>query len=131
MLDYFVVFSRGGLVLWSQTNKPLADDSVNKLIRAGALFFVSALSLVVHRLCLCACVLQTVLLEERASASSWTNGEYALDYAFDNERDLVFVVRFDSLKRVRRVPRVKMPARRRRCTSASCRSALARSSSAS
>ena len=66
MLDEFVIFSRRGLVVWKKTDSRVKGDPVDDLIR-------------------------TVLLEERAGKSHHTCASYALKWALDNERQLVYV----------------------------------------
>ena len=74
MLDLFLVYHRGGLVLWRRELEPLTGHPVSELIR-------------------------TVLLEERAELTSFNSGKYTLRWCFDNELDLVFVVRFVRMPR--------------------------------
>ena len=66
MLDEFVIFSRKGLVIWKKTDSRVKGDPVDDLIR-------------------------TVLLEERAGKSFHTVQNYALKWALDNKRQLVYV----------------------------------------
>ncbi|XP_055354799.1 signal recognition particle receptor subunit alpha homolog [Paramacrobiotus metropolitanus] len=68
MLDFFTIFSKGGIVLfYFQSTKGLFLPSVNALIRS-------------------------VLLEERGGKQQFHHDSLQLQYKLDNEFDLVFVV---------------------------------------
>jgi hypothetical protein len=66
MIDLFTVFTRGGKVLWKHEEHKVEGRPVHELI-------------------------QRVLLEERAAATSYTHGNWTLQWAFDNDAELVFV----------------------------------------
>ncbi|XP_048369060.1 signal recognition particle receptor subunit alpha [Sphaerodactylus townsendi] len=76
MLDFFTIFSKGGLVLWcfQGVRGPAAACSapVNALIRS-------------------------VLLQERGGSNSFTHDSLTLKYKLDNQFELVFVVGFQKI----------------------------------
>ncbi|XP_043229344.1 signal recognition particle receptor subunit alpha-like isoform X1 [Amphibalanus amphitrite] len=73
MLDFFVIFTKGGIVLWCfEGTKDLFAPSVNALVKS-------------------------VLLQERTGISSFTDASWTLKYRLDNEFDLVFVVGFQKI----------------------------------
>uniref|UniRef100_W5KRY6 SRP receptor subunit alpha n=1 Tax=Astyanax mexicanus TaxID=7994 RepID=W5KRY6_ASTMX len=72
MLDFFSIFSKGGLVLWCFQGAGVSGSfagPVNALIRS-------------------------VILQERTGNSSFTHNALSLKYKLDNEFELVFVVGF-------------------------------------
>jgi len=73
MLDFFVIFTKGGIVLWCfQSTKELFASSVNALVKS-------------------------VLLQERTGVSSFAHQSWTLKHRLDNEFDLVFVVGFQKI----------------------------------
>jgi len=73
MLDFFVIFSKGGIVLWCcQGAKDIVFTSVNALIRS-------------------------VILQERSGNGSFDQGSLMLQYKLDNEFELVFVAAFQKI----------------------------------
>ncbi|NXV00639.1 SRPRA protein, partial [Cettia cetti] len=74
MLDFFTIFSKGGLVLWcfQGVRGPAATAPVNALIRS-------------------------VLLQERGGNNSFTHEALTLKYKLDNQFELVFVVGFQKI----------------------------------
>ncbi|XP_054853827.1 signal recognition particle receptor subunit alpha [Eublepharis macularius] len=76
MLDFFTIFSKGGLVLWcfQGVRGPAAACTapVNALIRS-------------------------VLLQERGGSNSFTHDALTLKYKLDNQFELVFVVGFQKI----------------------------------
>ncbi|NWS49360.1 SRPRA protein, partial [Probosciger aterrimus] len=72
MLDFFTIFSKGGLVLWCFQGGPAATAPVNALIRS-------------------------VLLQERGGNNSFTHEALTLKYKLDNQFELVFVVGFQKI----------------------------------
>uniref|UniRef100_A0AAY4CWF7 SRP54-type proteins GTP-binding domain-containing protein n=1 Tax=Denticeps clupeoides TaxID=299321 RepID=A0AAY4CWF7_9TELE len=75
MLDFFAIFSKGGIVLWcfqgAGVTEPFAGP-VNALIRS-------------------------VILQERSGSNSFTHNALSLKYKLDNEFELVFVVGFQRI----------------------------------
>lgn len=68
MLDYFTIFNKRGVVLFSYPQaKKLPGAPVDRLIK-------------------------DVLLEERSGENSYTLDTYALKWTFANDFDLIFVV---------------------------------------
>ncbi|XP_053943157.1 signal recognition particle receptor subunit alpha isoform X2 [Cuculus canorus] len=74
MLDFFTIFSKGGLVLWcfQGVRGPVATAPVNALIRS-------------------------VLLQERGGNNSFNHEALTLKYKLDNQFELVFVVGFQKI----------------------------------
>ncbi|XP_060083523.1 signal recognition particle receptor subunit alpha-like [Ylistrum balloti] len=73
MLDFFAIFSKGGLVLWYfQGTSQLFTPSINSLIK-------------------------TVLLQERSGNNSFTHDALTLKYKLDNEFEMVFVVGYQKI----------------------------------
>ncbi|XP_029647624.1 signal recognition particle receptor subunit alpha isoform X1 [Octopus sinensis] len=73
MLDFFSIFSKGGIVLWCfQGTSQWFTPSVNALIKS-------------------------VLLQERSGSSSYTHESLTLKYRLDNEYELVFVVAYQKI----------------------------------
>ncbi|XP_037083854.1 signal recognition particle receptor subunit alpha-like isoform X2 [Pollicipes pollicipes] len=73
MLDFFVIFTKGGIVLWCfQGTTELFGPSVNALVKS-------------------------VLLQERTGLSSFVHQSWTLKHRLDNEFDLVFVVGFQKI----------------------------------
>lgn len=73
MLDFFSIFSKGGIVLWCfQGTTQLFTPSVNALIKS-------------------------VILQERTGNSSYTHEALTLQYRLDNEHELVFVVAYQKI----------------------------------
>ncbi|XP_072210976.1 signal recognition particle receptor subunit alpha [Excalfactoria chinensis] len=76
MLDFFTIFSKGGLVLWCfqgvRGPASAATAPVNALIRS-------------------------VLLQERGGSNSFTHEALTLKYKLDNQFELVFVVGFQKI----------------------------------
>eukprot|EP00727_Mastigamoeba_balamuthi_P002600 m51a1_g12337 putative signal recognition particle receptor (624) ;mRNA; r:498998-502058 len=73
MLEYFAVFTKGGIVLWSrQGTPPLHDNPVDSLV-------------------------SNVLLEERRGENSHIEGPYALKWTFANDCGLIFVAVYHKL----------------------------------
>lgn len=72
MLDYFTIFNKRGIVLFSYPQgKRLPGAPVDRLVK-------------------------DVLLEERSGEDSYSLDNYALKWTFANEFDLIFVVCFYS-----------------------------------
>jgi hypothetical protein len=68
MIETFLIFTRGGFVLFSSVvGKSLEGNPVNRLVAEQ-------------------------LLEERAAASEFTSGPYSLKWKLDNKRDIIYVV---------------------------------------
>ncbi|XP_060733718.1 signal recognition particle receptor subunit alpha isoform X2 [Tachysurus vachellii] len=75
MLDFFVIFSKGGIVLWCFQGSGVTESftgPVNALIRS-------------------------VILQERAGNSPFSHNALNLKYKLDNEFELVFVVGFQKI----------------------------------
>ncbi|XP_027017115.1 signal recognition particle receptor subunit alpha isoform X2 [Tachysurus fulvidraco] len=75
MLDFFVIFSKGGIVLWCFQGSGVTESftgPVNTLIRS-------------------------VILQERAGNSPFSHNALNLKYKLDNEFELVFVVGFQKI----------------------------------
>uniref|UniRef100_A0A8D8Y3Q0 Signal recognition particle receptor subunit alpha n=1 Tax=Cacopsylla melanoneura TaxID=428564 RepID=A0A8D8Y3Q0_9HEMI len=73
MLDFFTIFSKGGIVLWYfQSASQIFTPSLNALIKS-------------------------VILQERAGSSSFEHNGLVLKHRLDNEFDLVFVVGFQKI----------------------------------
>ncbi|XP_016318791.1 signal recognition particle receptor subunit alpha-like isoform X2 [Sinocyclocheilus anshuiensis] len=75
MLDFFAIFSKGGIVLWCFQGAGVAESftgPVNALIRA-------------------------VILQERSGNNSFTHNALSLKCKLDNEFELVFVVGFQKI----------------------------------
>ncbi|XP_071765718.2 signal recognition particle receptor subunit alpha [Centroberyx gerrardi] len=75
MLDFFTIFSKGGIVLWCFQGAGVTESftgPVNALIRS-------------------------VILQERSGNSSYTHEALSLKYKLDNEFELVFVVGFQKI----------------------------------
>jgi len=80
MLDFFSIFSKGGILLWCFKDAGLLPkdwetfpDTINELIKS-------------------------VLLQERAVKKNyWESGQLALRYKLDNEFDLVFVIGYQKM----------------------------------
>ncbi|XP_033758570.1 signal recognition particle receptor subunit alpha-like [Pecten maximus] len=73
MLDFFAIFSKGGIVLWYfQGTSQLFTPSINSLIK-------------------------TVILQERSGNNSFTHEALTLKYKLDNEFELVFVVGYQKI----------------------------------
>ncbi|XP_062861356.1 signal recognition particle receptor subunit alpha [Trichomycterus rosablanca] len=75
MLDFFAIFSKGGIVLWCFHGVGVSESftgHVNALIRS-------------------------VILQERSGNSSFTHNSLSLKYKLDNEFELVFVVGFQKI----------------------------------
>uniref|UniRef100_A0A673FWQ6 SRP54-type proteins GTP-binding domain-containing protein n=1 Tax=Sinocyclocheilus rhinocerous TaxID=307959 RepID=A0A673FWQ6_9TELE len=75
MLDFFAIFSKGGIVLWCFQGAGVAESftgPVNALIRS-------------------------VILQERSGNNSFTHNALSLKYKLDNEFELVFVVGFQKI----------------------------------
>ncbi|OWF52945.1 signal recognition particle receptor subunit alpha-like [Mizuhopecten yessoensis] len=73
MLDFFTIFSKGGIVLWYfQGTSQLFTPSINSLIK-------------------------TVILQERSGNNSFTHDALTLKYKLDNEFELVFVVAYQKI----------------------------------
>ncbi|KAK6172257.1 hypothetical protein SNE40_015958 [Patella caerulea] len=76
MLDFFSVFSKGGIVLWCfQGTSQLFTPSVNALIKS-------------------------VILQERSGSNSFTHEKLVLKYKLDNEFELVFVVAYQNIAKL-------------------------------
>lgn len=69
MIDQFVIFEKGGTVLWSRSFVPIKGDPVAMLVRS-------------------------VLLEDRLSIPELNVNNYTLRWQLDNQRGLIFVVVF-------------------------------------
>lgn len=73
MLDFFTIFSKGGIVLWCfQGTSQLFTPSVNALIKS-------------------------VILQERTGNSTFSHDALTLKYKLDNEFELVFVVAYQNI----------------------------------
>ncbi|CAB1349095.1 unnamed protein product [Coregonus sp. 'balchen'] len=75
MLDFFTIFSKGGIVLWCFQGTGVTESftgPVNALIRS-------------------------VILQERSGNNSYTHDAMSLKYKLDNEFELVFVVGFQKI----------------------------------
>lgn len=73
MLDFFTIFSKGGIVLWCfQGTSQLFTPSVNALIKS-------------------------VILQERSGNNSFSHESLTLKYKLDNEFELVFVVAYQNI----------------------------------
>lgn len=75
MLDFFTIFSKGGIVLWCFQGAGVTESftgPVNALIRS-------------------------VILQERSGNNSFTHDALSLKYKLDNEFELVFVVGFQKI----------------------------------
>lgn len=73
MLDFFTIFSKGGIVLWYfQGTSQLFTPSINSLIK-------------------------TVILQERSGNNSFTHEALTLKYKLDNEFEMVFVVAYQKI----------------------------------
>ncbi|XP_051953647.1 signal recognition particle receptor subunit alpha [Xyrauchen texanus] len=75
MLDFFAIFSKGGIVLWCFQGAAVTESftgPVNALIRS-------------------------VILQERSGNTSFTHNALSLKYKLDNEFELVFVVGFQKI----------------------------------
>ncbi|XP_062566702.1 signal recognition particle receptor subunit alpha-like [Saccostrea cucullata] len=73
MLDFFSIFSKGGIVLWYfQGTSQLFTPSINALIKS-------------------------VILQERSGNNSFTHDALTLKYKLDNEFELVFVVGYQKI----------------------------------
>ncbi|XP_066565634.1 signal recognition particle receptor subunit alpha [Amia ocellicauda] len=75
MLDFFTIFSKGGIVLWCFQGAGVSGSftgPVNALIRS-------------------------VILQERSGNNSYTHDSLSLKYKLDNEFELVFVVGFQKI----------------------------------
>lgn len=73
MLDFFAIFSKGGIVLWCfQGTSQLFTPSVNALIKS-------------------------VILQERSGSNSFTHEALTLKYKLDNEFELVYVVAYQKI----------------------------------
>ncbi|KAL2096517.1 hypothetical protein ACEWY4_008665 [Coilia grayii] len=75
MLDFFAIFSKGGIVLWCFQGAGVAESfagPVNALIRS-------------------------VILQERSGNNSFNHNALTLKYKLDNEFELVFVVGFQKI----------------------------------
>merc|ERR1712042_320561 len=74
MLDFFTIFSKGGLVLWNYSILTVGEftSPVNELIK-------------------------TVILQERGGSGRFNHGQLAIQYKLDNEFELVFVVGYQNI----------------------------------
>lgn len=75
MLDFFTIFSKGGIVLWCFQGAGVTESftgPVNALIRS-------------------------VILQERSGNNSYTHDKLRLKYKLDNEFELIFVVGFQNI----------------------------------
>uniref|UniRef100_A0A8C9YU68 SRP receptor subunit alpha n=1 Tax=Sander lucioperca TaxID=283035 RepID=A0A8C9YU68_SANLU len=75
MLDFFTIFSKGGIVLWCFQGAGVTESftgPVNALIRS-------------------------VILQERSGNNSYTHEALSLKYKLDNEFELIFVVGFQKI----------------------------------
>ncbi|ESO83355.1 hypothetical protein LOTGIDRAFT_133609 [Lottia gigantea] len=76
MLDFFSVFSKGGIVLWCfQGTSQLFTPSVNALIKS-------------------------VILQERSGSNTFNHDKLILKYKLDNEFELVFVVAYQNIAKL-------------------------------
>jgi len=72
MLDFFAIFTKGGIVLWCfQNTAELFTSTINELIR-------------------------NVILQDRVE-TEWNHNSLALQYKLDNEFDLIFVVAYQNI----------------------------------
>ncbi|KAL4228445.1 hypothetical protein ACF0H5_011491 [Mactra antiquata] len=73
MLDFFAIFSKGGIVLWYfQGTSQLFTPSVNSLIKS-------------------------VILQERSGSNQFTHEALTLKYKLDNEFELIYVVAYQKI----------------------------------
>merc|ERR1712098_217194 len=73
MLDFFTIFSKGGILLWSfQGTSQLFTPAVNSLIKS-------------------------VILQERSGNNSFSHEALTLKYKLDNEFELIFVVAYQNI----------------------------------
>uniref|UniRef100_A0A2C9K4M0 SRP54-type proteins GTP-binding domain-containing protein n=1 Tax=Biomphalaria glabrata TaxID=6526 RepID=A0A2C9K4M0_BIOGL len=73
MLDFFTIFSKGGIVLWCfQGTSQLFTPSVNALIKS-------------------------VILQERTGNNTYSHESLTLKYKLDNEFELIFVVAYQNI----------------------------------
>ncbi|KAL8598050.1 hypothetical protein ACOMHN_062648 [Nucella lapillus] len=73
MLDFFTIFSKGGIVLWCfQGTSQLFTPSVNALVKS-------------------------VILQQRTGTNSFSHESLTLKYKLDNEFELVFVVGYQKI----------------------------------
>ncbi|XP_076438427.1 signal recognition particle receptor subunit alpha-like isoform X2 [Babylonia areolata] len=73
MLDFFTIFSKGGIVLWCfQGTSQLFTPSVNALVKS-------------------------VILQQRTGTDSFSHESLTLKYKLDNEFELVFVVGYQKI----------------------------------
>jgi len=72
MLDHFTIFTKGGIVLWSNNETKLKGNPVDNLVRS-------------------------VLLEERGGQNYSTSDNYSMKWTFANEFDLLFVVVYQKI----------------------------------
>jgi len=73
MIDFFAIFSKGGIVLWCfQGTSQIFTSSVNALIKA-------------------------VILQERTGQLSYNHENLTLKYKLDNEFELVYVVAYQKI----------------------------------
>ena len=73
MLDFFTIFSKGGIVLWCfQGTSQLFTPAINSLIKS-------------------------VILQERTGNNTYTHEALQLKYKLDNEFELVFVVAYQKI----------------------------------
>ncbi|CAG5120037.1 unnamed protein product, partial [Candidula unifasciata] len=73
MLDFFTIFSKGGIVLWCfQGTSQLFTTSVNALIKS-------------------------VILQERTGNNTFSHESLLLKYKLDNEFELIFVVAYQNI----------------------------------
>lgn len=80
MLDFFSIFSKGGILLW-------CFKDLNLLPKEWEAFTPTVNNLI-----------KSVLLQERATSDRyWENGQLALKYKLDNEFELVFVVAYQKM----------------------------------
>lgn len=73
MLDFFTIFSKGGIVLWCfQGTAQSFTSSVNSLIKS-------------------------VILQERGGTNTYNHGSLTLKFKLDNEFELIFVVAYQKI----------------------------------
>ncbi|KAJ9444104.1 Signal recognition particle receptor subunit alpha-like protein [Diplonema papillatum] len=72
MIDEFVIFHRGGLVLWKMTFAKIRGNPVNQLVKG-------------------------VLLEDRVGLASHTHDVYKMEWLLDNDHGIVFVAVYQQL----------------------------------
>lgn len=72
MIDHFVVFSKSGLVLWSQAICKLNNDPIQALI---------------HQ----------VLMQDRSGDKKFFFDSYCMQWTFENKLELVFVVVYQKI----------------------------------